>query len=181
MDEQQYNPERRVNPRRRRRTKVEIFKEAYLPAIIAGVAVLMIIVFVIGSISHSLQRKRIEEEIQAENTTLEQMENQSKLNEEANALIAEADLLAADYRYDEAIAKLDSFTGDMSRFPSLTEKRTQLQEAKSKMVAWNDPSEVTHLYMEPSCSCFFSGAGGSVKSCSGHMFKGKLPHSVLQL
>lgn len=145
MEEQQQVSVQTHRPRRRRRTQAEIFKEAYLPAIIAGAAVLMIIIFVIGSITRSIQRKRVEEEIRANEITEEQQADLSKLTEEANALIAEADLLAADYRYDEAIAKLDTFSGDMSRFPTLTEKRTQLQEAKSKMVAWSDPSKITHL------------------------------------
>ncbi len=145
MEENQQVPVQSHRPRRRRRTQMEIFKEAYLPAIIAGVAVLMIIIFVIGSITRSIQKKRVEEEIHANEITEEQQTDLSNLTQEANALIAEADRLAEDYLYDEAIAKLDSFSGDMSRFPVLTEKRTQLQEAKNQMVAWSDPGKVAHL------------------------------------
>ena len=48
MDEQQNNTNRPVNPRRKKRSQLQVFKEAYLPIIIAAVAVLLIIIFVVG-------------------------------------------------------------------------------------------------------------------------------------
>ncbi len=141
MDEQRNQP---TNPRRRRRSQMEVFKEAYLPAIIAAVAILLIIIFIIGSISRSIQSKKaaLEESQQA---SIAEQEKLSKLTEEANDLIAQADLLAAEYNYDSALAVLDTFSGDASRFESLTQKRTELEEAKNQMVLWEDPNNVVNL------------------------------------
>ena len=50
MDEQRNEEIRPVNPRRRKRSKMQIFKEAYLPVVIAGAALLLIVIFIIGSI-----------------------------------------------------------------------------------------------------------------------------------
>ena len=57
MEEQRSPSNRPVNPRRRKRTKMQIFKEAYLPVIIAGLALVLILVFIIGSVSRAIQRK----------------------------------------------------------------------------------------------------------------------------
>ena len=43
MDEQQNIQRRQDNPRRKRRTHTEIFKEAYLPSLIACAAIVLII------------------------------------------------------------------------------------------------------------------------------------------
>ena len=43
-------PSSRPRPERRRKTKMEIFKETTLPLIIVGVAAIFILTFIIGSI-----------------------------------------------------------------------------------------------------------------------------------
>ena len=60
MEEQFNESNRPVNPRRKKRTKMQIFKENYLPAIIAGIAIILIVVFIIGSIVRSVQKNRAE-------------------------------------------------------------------------------------------------------------------------
>ena len=60
MEEPFRTNSRPVNPRRKQRTKVQIFKETYLPVIIAGVALLLIVIFIIGSIVRSIQKKNFE-------------------------------------------------------------------------------------------------------------------------
>ena len=62
MEENRNEPTRPVNPRRRKRSKTQIFKEVYLPAIIAGIALLLIIVFIIGAIARGIQKNRAEKE-----------------------------------------------------------------------------------------------------------------------
>ena len=54
--EEMNRPQRPVNPRRRRKTKMQIFKEAYLPVIIAGAAFIFILVCIIGSIVRSVEK-----------------------------------------------------------------------------------------------------------------------------
>lgn len=144
MDEQEYRENRPVNPRRRKRSQLQIFKEAYLPVLIAGAAVLLIIIFIIGSISRGIQQRQLEKDASlAESVSIENEFN--RLTEEANLLIADAELLAAKYDYAGAIALLDTFQGDMSQFPALAEKRAAYEEAKDKLQAWDDPSQVLNL------------------------------------
>ncbi len=144
MDEQNYTSPRTTGLRRRKRTQIEVFKEAYLPAIIAGIAVLLIIIFIIGSISRSIQQRKLEQQAIAKESLAAQMEL-SKLNEESEQLIMEADALAEQYDIDGAIAKINSFQGDVKRFPALTEKLNALENMKSQMVVWDDPSKVINL------------------------------------
>ncbi len=144
MDEQNNTSSRPASFRRRKRSQMEIFKEAYLPAIIAGVAVLLIIIFIIGSISRSIQQRKLEQQAIAKESIAAQMEL-SKLTEEAEGLILEADALAEQYDIDGAIAKINGFTGDINRFPALAEKLKGLEDLKSQMVLWDDPSKVVNL------------------------------------
>ena len=58
MDENQ--TARPVMRRRRKRSQFEIFKETYLPAVIACAAVIMIIIFIVGSITRGVQRAKLE-------------------------------------------------------------------------------------------------------------------------
>ena len=140
MDEMQNQP---VNPRRRRRTQMEVFKEAYLPAIIAAVAVLLIVIFIIGSISRSIQAKKAAAE-ESQQASIAAQQELSRLTEEANALIKDADLLAAEYDYAGALRVLESFSGDASRFEILVNKKAELEQAQSQMVAWEDPNDVVN-------------------------------------
>jgi len=144
MDEQQNNTNRPVNPRRKKRSQLQVFKEAYLPVIIAAVAVLLIIVFIVGSISRAVEKRKAEEEasIAASNALVLQQE---KLAQEAQRLIAEAEPLAAQYDYLNAIALLESFSGNIDDYPELDAKHSEYQAAQAKMVAWEDPSKVVNL------------------------------------
>ena len=56
MEEHIEQNNRPINHRRRKRSKLRIFKETYLPLIIVGVALLLIIIFIIGSITRAVQR-----------------------------------------------------------------------------------------------------------------------------
>lgn len=143
--EQQRTPENRpANPRRRQRSKMQIFKEAYLPAIIAGVALLLILVFIIGSIVRSVQQNKLEVQASLE-ASASAAEEQERLNQEAAALAQESAALAAQYDYEKAIQLLDSFTGDIAQFPELSQKREEYAVAQSELVLWDDPNQVLNL------------------------------------
>ena len=144
MDEQNITPQRPANLRRRKRSQMEIFKEAYLPAIIAGVAVLLILIFIIGSISRSIQKRKLEQQAIAKESIAAQSEL-SKLSKEAEQLIVQADALAEQYDIDGAIAKINSFSDDINKFPVLTEKLNELETLKSQMVLWDDPGKIINL------------------------------------
>lgn len=144
MDEQQNNTNRPVNPRRKKRSQLQVFKEAYLPIIIAAVAVLLIIIFVVGSITRAVEKREAEEASRvAESIAL--AEKQEQLALEAQRLLSEAEPLAAQFDYLNAIALLESFSGNLDEYPDLTAKRAEYQAAQSQMVAWEDPSKVVNL------------------------------------
>ena len=134
--------QRQPNPRRRKKTKMEIFKEAYLPTIILGVAVVLILVFIIGSLS----RLNVQPE-QNQQLTTEPTEDpvlvQQKL--EVQQLLQQAEKLALDYEFQQAVDVLDSFTGDKSAFPELAYKRGEYAQQASQMVTWSDPSQIVNL------------------------------------
>ncbi len=144
MDEQRNEPIRPVNPRRKKRSKMQIFKEAYLPVIIAGVALLLIIIFIIGSITRAVQQKKADRlESLAVSSSL--AEEEARLTQQANDLIAQADELAAGYDYQGAIDLLNTFSGDFNSFPVIYDKIISYESAMNNLVAWNDPNKVPNL------------------------------------
>lgn len=144
MDEQRSENSRPVNPRRRKRSQAQIFKEVYLPVVIAAIAVLLILVFIIGAIARGIQKNKAEKEASIEASV--SLENeQARLAEEEQQLLSQAQLLAADYDYQGAIDTLNTFSGDMGQYPTLSAKITEYERAKDALVAWDDLSQVTNL------------------------------------
>ena len=148
MQEQQFNPERPVNPRRKKRTKLQIFKEAYLPLIIAGAALILILIFIVGSITRAVQWNQLEkkESIAASVAAAQQQEAWEK---EAAAIIAQAKAFAAGCDYEKAIALLDSFTGPAADFPELEALGQSLQQESAALVLWEDNGKVLNLSFQP--------------------------------
>ncbi len=144
MEEHFNEPKRPVNPRRKQRTKAQIIKETYLPAIIACAAVLLIVIFIIGSITRAVQKNRFEKATN-DAAASAAAEEQARLDQEANSLLAQAELLAAGYDYDSAIALLNGFSGDLSKYTALNDKILQYEAAQKSMVAWDDPSQIVNL------------------------------------
>ncbi len=135
-----------VQPQRRRRkkSKQQIFKEVYLPPIIAGVALLMILIFIIGSISRGVQQRA--DEVQASLDASIEAENKAdRLDEEAQRITKEAAALAAAYDYDGAIALLDSFSGELSAYPEMVSAKATYSNQLSLLTKWDDPSKVANL------------------------------------
>ena len=143
MDEQ-HNPSRPVNPRRRQRTKWEIFKEAYLPVTIAGVAILLIIIFIIGSIVRSVERANAERDASIA-ASMSEADEALRLATESENLLAEAAVYAEMLDYESAISVIDSFSGNINDFPALLNMRNTYAEAQASMVEWNDPNQVLNL------------------------------------
>lgn len=135
-------------PQRRQRSNMQIIKEDYLPVIIIGIALILIIWFVIGSIVRSVQRKRFNNEVKQQATVVEE-ESQAALEAEVAALLAEAAELAKQYDYNGAIAVLDRFSGDMYAFQELSDKYAEYAAAAASLVLWDDPSKVVNLSFHP--------------------------------
>ena len=134
--------QRQPNPRRRRKTKMEIFKEAYLPTIIMGITVVLILVFVIGALSRLNHPSNQNPQIATEPTEDPVLVQQ---RQEVQQLLAQAEQLAYAYEFEQAVAVLDSFTGDKSLFPELAYKRGEYAQQASQMVSWSDPSQIVNL------------------------------------
>lgn len=147
MDANENLPQRPANPRRRKRSKVQIFKEVYLPVIIAGVALVLILVFIIGSISLSVQKKKAETEASIA-SSIAQAEEEALLAQEAQQLLAEAEALAAGFDYDGAIALLYSFRGDIVKTEAISNQIAAYEQAKSQLILWDDPSQIPNLSLQ---------------------------------
>lgn len=144
MEEYLNEPTRPVNPRRRKRSKSRIFKEVYLPVIISGIALLMIVVFIIGAIARGIQKNRAEKEASIQQS-ISILNEQLRLAEEEKTLLEQAGLLAAGYDYQGAIDVLNTFSGDMEQYPALSAKIAEYENAKNTLVPWNDLSQVPNL------------------------------------
>ena len=144
MEDKNFEMNRPVNPRRKKRSQMQIFKEAYLPVIIAALALVLIVVFIIGSISRAVQKSKAEKDASiAASSSL--AAEQEKLEQRIQALIAEAEVLAASYDYEAAIALLNTFDGDLTVHTQINDQIIVYERAMKSMVAWNDPSQIPNL------------------------------------
>ena len=144
MEEQFNEPIHPINPRRKIRSKMQIFKENYLPLIIAGIAIILIIIFIIGSIVRAVQR-RDAEKAALYNASSAATAERARLEEAANKLIANAKSLMANYEYESAINLLNSFEGDISEFPAINDVILECEAAQRDMVTWTDPNQIPNL------------------------------------
>lgn len=135
------NPIRKPNPRRRKKTKMEIIKEAYLPTVFLGLTAILVIVFLIGG---AVRRSGPSVPETTPPPSTQNTENEA-LRQQADALLVQAAALAADYDYAGAVEVLESFSGDPMKYPELIAKRQEYRDALASMVTWSDPSQVTAL------------------------------------
>ena len=130
--------------RRRPKTKAEIFKESTLPLIILGVSAILILVFIIGSITRGIQKKHITRDASiavSESIAAEE----ARLAAEIEMILTKSEQLAAGYAYDEAIALIDSFSGNIGGYPQLQDARARFEYSKQALVLWEDPNSIINL------------------------------------
>ncbi len=142
MAMQDQQPRRR--PQRRPRSKMRVFKEAYLPTIILCLTIIFIIIFIIGSASRK-------EEVPAGpgmDTTPPQSSTASAqetpLEQEIRQLLATAAEFSRDYDYANALATLDTFSGNIAEYPEIMNLYRAYQSADASMVTWS-ASQVPNL------------------------------------
>ena len=128
--------------RRRKPTRQRIFKDFYLPTIIAGLALVLMVSFAIGSLSNAIDRKR-EENKQAEILAQKESEEAALLASEAENLLSRAEALAQGYDYDAAITLLESYAGEPTQ--EMTARKAEYLETKSHLVEHKDPSIIPNL------------------------------------
>ena len=130
-------PKKPVSPMRR-------FKNDVLPLIIMGTAACLIVIFVLGSITRAISARLADRE--AAISSSEAAKTAAELEaEEVQFLLGKAADQATGYDYDGAIATLESFTGDKNKYPDIDTMLSSYKQAKSLLVAHNDPGEVVNL------------------------------------
>ena len=132
------------NPRRRRRkTKAQIFKEVYLPPVLACLCLILVLTFTIGSVSNAIALNKIEQE--AEESRLNESQSAAQLQEQQiQAAINEADRLAAGYDYEAAIDTLKA-AGDISANKELAAKHSEYVNAQTGLLEYKNISEIPNL------------------------------------
>ncbi len=133
-----------ANPRRKQRSQMRIIKEDYLPLGIAGVALLLCLIFIVGSVIRTVNNNRIREE--NEIAASEQAASEAaRLEQEVQELRERAAELAAGYDFDGAIAMIDSFSGNINDYTSLMADRSQYIQVQSTMVEITDFKNIPNL------------------------------------
>ncbi len=127
--------------RRRRRTKWQDFKEAYLPVIIAGAALILIVVFIVGSI------RRSKVEVPKGNTPTAEttISASDALLAEADSLLKQADAMASHFDYQGAMDLLGTYSAGLDSNESLKAKYNEYSDAMSKLVEFTDVDKVPNL------------------------------------
>ena len=144
MDEIRKEAQPSAGSRRKRKSKFQIFKETYLPFLIIALALIFILICIVGAITRGVQKNRAEKQAEID-ASIAQQQELAALAAEEQQLLMEAELLAAGYDYDGALAVLNTFSGEMSLYPNISNRVTEYAQAKSQLVAWEDPSQVLTL------------------------------------
>ena len=134
----------RRRPVRRKKTKWQIFKEAYLPTLIVALTIILVIWFIIGG---AIRRNRQEKpaETTPPSSSTEATNLASRYQEEANALLMRAEAAALEYDFEEAAMILSTFSGPMADFPELEAAYDAYLQIIDNMVVWDDPAQVPTL------------------------------------
>ena len=131
-------------PRRKKRSQERIIKEDYLPVGIAGVALLLCLIFIIGSVVRNIDRNN--EKLQNEILASEQAASEAiRLQEEAEYLLEQAAIKASGYDYQGAIEMLDSFSGDMNNFTQILSDRGKYSQLLSTVVEITNYGQLPNL------------------------------------
>lgn len=143
--ELQEEPQDPNKPRRRRKSKRQVFKEFYLPPIIVCVCLILVLSFLIGSLSNVIALRQIEAE--TKKNQLDASISAAELAEQQNErIIAKAAELAAGYDYQGAIDLLNTINGgDLTSYPEVGTKVAEYQTIKSQLVEHKEPSLIPNL------------------------------------
>ena len=133
------------NPRRRRKkSKLQVFKEVYLPPIVACVCLILVLSFAIGSLSNAIEARRLAND--------EKDKQQAAASEAANleeqeyqALMDGAQRLASGYDYQGAVTLIDSFSGDITKYPDMAALRADYVTTQTQLIEHRDPSMIPNL------------------------------------
>ena len=141
----EYVEENGRRKRRRRPTKAQIFKEAYLPPIIALVTAVLIVSFAAGALTNAFKLRKLEN-AKKEAEALQASQEADRIATVYQQLLKTAETQATQYNYDEAVATLDSFTTDDPTVQQeITAKKSEYLNAKAKLQEWKDINAIPNL------------------------------------
>ena len=139
--EEPQKPETEPVRRRKKMTLERIIKEVYLPPLILGLTLILVLTFIASAIGRTVKTKQALEESLAAS----RQEASSALAQEAQLLVDDALALAAGYNYDSAIALLDTFPGEKSQYQVLMDAYNAINQAQSKIKPIDDPNTIPNL------------------------------------
>lgn len=128
--------------RRRKRTKWQIFKEAYLPYLIMLLALILIVTFVVGSLG---REKAPEKDPAGSSTPPSTQSMESRLEQEAQDLLAQAEVLAKDYDYEGAMKLLATYSGGINTHDGLMDKYQEYHDAFASLIPYRNINEIPNL------------------------------------
>ena len=127
--------------RRKKLSRERLIKEVYLPPVILGLTLILLITFIGSSIGRAIKANKDEQAaIQAS-----QQAESSALAQEAEALITQANALAQGYDYDAAIALLDTFSADKAQYQGMLDADNTYTQAKAQLKPIDAPSSIPNL------------------------------------
>ena len=127
--------------RRKKMSRERIIKEVYLPPVILGLTVILMLSFIGSAISRSMKANKEHQAAIQES----QQQASNALAQEAQLLVDQATALAAGYDFDSAITLLDTFPGDKSQYQVLLDAYNAINQAKSQVKPIDDPNSVPNL------------------------------------
>ena len=140
MEAQEEKPAAPVR-RRKKLSRERLIKEVYLPPVILGLTLILLITFIGSSIGRAIKANKDEQAaIQAS-----QQAESSALAQEAEALIAQADVLAKGYDYEAALTLLDTFSGDKTQYQSMLDAVNNYTQAAAQLKPIDAPSSIPNL------------------------------------
>ncbi|MBR6595412.1 MAG: hypothetical protein IKK72_02405 [Oscillospiraceae bacterium] len=141
VGQEQQIPQQPPVRRRKKMSRERIIKEVYLPPVILGLTLILILTFIGSAIGRSIRNNREEQAaIDASNQAAS-----DALSQEAQDLVDEALALADSYSYEEALTVLDSFSGEKSQYQSMMDAYNRINQAKDKIKPIDNPNTIPNL------------------------------------
>lgn len=132
--------DRRTPPKRKNNGNGKLYA-------ILGVLAVLILVLLIWLISTLVGAGGPKETTPTEPPSESETEPSTEAPEvRAAALLKQADILAAGYDYDAAVAKLEEFGSDWQQQPTLAEAQLRYNTAKQAAVRWSDTTTIPHIF-----------------------------------
>ena len=132
------------NPRKKPVSRMRQFKNETLPLLIMGMAAILILFFIVGATTRAITT-HIRDNKDKQQASESQLNEEERLAIEAQQLLEEAALLAAGYDYDAAIAKLETYSGNISEHTEITMRLSQYKQAINSLISYNDPASIPNL------------------------------------